>query len=199
MIMSVVAVILLIIVLLLLNSIRVAKKVHEKEDEVKDLNERVFVDSLTSVRNKGAYLDYIKSLQELVDAGELTELAVGIFDCNDLKKINDRYGHDKGDIYIKNACQLICEIYAHSPVFRVGGDEFAVVLEGDASSNTDELFEAFKKRQAELNSDCDSEWEEIHIASGFAVYDSKLDRSVDDTARRADKIMYENKRKEKGK
>ena len=198
-IMSVVAVILLIIVLLLLNSIRVAKKVHEKEDEVKDLNERVFVDSLTSVRNKGAYLDHIKSLQELVDAGELTELAVGIFDCNDLKKINDRYGHDKGDIYIKNACQLICEIYVHSPVFRVGGDEFAVVLEGDASSNTDELFEAFKKRQAELNRDCDSEWEEIHIASGFAVYDSKLDRSVDDTARRADKIMYENKRKEKGK
>ena len=77
---------------------------------IKPLDEELI---LKAARETG--VDHIKSLQELVDAGELTELAVGIFDCNYLKKINDRYGHDKGDIYIKNACQLICEIYVHSP------------------------------------------------------------------------------------
>ena len=198
-IMTVVAVILFIILILLLHSIMAIKKVQETENQVKDLNERVFVDSLTSVRNKGAYSDYMRELQNHVNNGEGHGFAVGMFDCNDLKKINDRYGHDKGDIYLKNACQLICEIYDHSPVFRIGGDEFVVILENDTLDKLDELFNAFKKRQSEINEEVTNEWEEIHVANGYAVYDSKLDRSVDDTLRRADKNMYENKRKEKEK
>jgi GGDEF domain-containing protein len=55
-----------------------------------------------------------------------------MFDLNDLKHINDRYGHERGDEYIVNCCRLICQVFKHSPVFRIGGDEFVALLRGEA-------------------------------------------------------------------
>ena len=193
-IMTIIAVVLFIILILLLHSIRAEKKILEEKHLVKDLNKRVFVDALTSVRNKGAFSDYIRKLQKRIDNGEDFEFAVGMFDCNNLKTINDQYGHDKGDIYLKTACQLICKIFDHSPVFRIGGDEFAVILQNGDFQNREKLIELFEKRHDEINSSVESKWEEVHIAYGIAVYDSQDDNMVSDTMRRADKIMYENKR-----
>ena len=64
---------------------------------------------------------------------------MGVFDCDNLKQINDQNGHDKGDIYIRAASQLICRVFAHSPVFRIGGDEFAVVLQNEDFINREDL------------------------------------------------------------
>ncbi|MCR4656121.1 MAG: transporter substrate-binding domain-containing protein [Lachnospiraceae bacterium] len=149
-IMAVIATILMLILMLLLHSIRAERKILEEERLVKDLNKRAFVDSLTSVRNKGAYYDYIKNLQKCLDREEISEFAVGIFDCNDLKKINDEYGHDKGDIYLKAASRLICTVYEHSPVFRIGGDEFAVFLLNTDFENREELLKVFENRRSEI-------------------------------------------------
>ena len=49
-------------------------------------------------------------------------------DLNNLKTINDTYGHDKGNIAIMKLANMICEVFSKSPVFRIGGDEFAVIL-----------------------------------------------------------------------
>ena len=196
-IMTVIAAVLFIILILLVRSIRAEKKVNEEERLLKDLNRRAFVDSLTSVRNKGAYTDFLNKLQERLDNGDKLEFAIGIFDCNDLKKINDQYGHDKGDIYLKNACRLICVIFDHSPVFRMGGDEFAVFLQNSDFNNKEELIKTFETRQKEINDKAENRWDEVHVAFGIAVHDPQIDDSVNDTVRRADKIMYENKRKVK--
>ncbi len=197
---AVTAVILLVLALimsLLLKSIRAEKKVAEGEHLVRDLNRRVFVDPLTSVRNKGAYTNFIKKLQERLDKGEQVEFAIGMFDCNNLKKINDQHGHDKGDIYLKTACMLICRVFDHSPVFRIGGDEFVVVLQNDDFRNREELMKRFEAKKRETYT-VENKWNEVHIASGIAVYDPDIDGSVEDAVRRADKLMYENKRREKG-
>ncbi|MBR4581197.1 MAG: transporter substrate-binding domain-containing protein [Lachnospiraceae bacterium] len=194
-ILAVIAVILLVIIILLLRSIRAEKKILEEEHIVKDLNRRVFVDALTSVRNKGGYSDYVNKLQERMDSGEKFDLAIGIFDCNDLKLVNDSCGHDKGDIYLKNACHLICKVYDHSPVFRIGGDEFAVFLMNDDFKNRDELAGTFEERQAVINEEATNKWEQVNVAYSIAVFDPEIDHSVSDAARRADKIMYENKRR----
>ncbi|MBR6399899.1 MAG: transporter substrate-binding domain-containing protein [Firmicutes bacterium] len=186
--------VLLVILLLLLRSIRAERKIIEEEHLVKALNKRVFVDALTSVRNKGAFDEYIQNLQDRVDNEERIEFGMGIFDCNNLKQVNDQFGHDKGDIYLKTACQLICKVFYHSPVFRIGGDEFAVVLQNEDFDNKDELIEQFEKLRCENNESVTNKWEEIHIAIGIAVYDSDFDGSISDTIRRADKIMYEHKR-----
>ena len=193
-ILSIVAVVLLVILILTLRNVKTTKKVKEEEHIVDDLNKRVFVDALTSVRNKGAFNDYIQGMQEKLDSGELSDFAIGVFDCNNLKKINDHHGHDKGDIYIKTASRLICEVFDHSPVFRIGGDEFAVILQGDDYDNRENLVSDFEKRQKDICESAERTWEEVRVALGVAVYDPNTDRSVNDTVRRADKIMYENKR-----
>ncbi|MCR5385412.1 MAG: GGDEF domain-containing protein [Saccharofermentans sp.] len=149
------------------------------------------------MRNKGAYSDFLKKLQERLDNGDKLEFAIGIFDCNDLKKINDQYGHDKGDIYLKTACRLICVIFDHSPVFRIGGDEFAVFLQNSDFDNMEELIKTFENRQTKINEAAADKWDEVHIAYGIAIHDLGIDNSVNDTVSRADKTMYENKRKAK--
>ena len=198
-ILTVIAVILFFIVLLLLHNIRANRMILEKEDQVKDLNRKAFVDPLTQVRNKSAYNEYIHNLQERLDKDEEFDLAIGIFDCNDLKDINDQYGKEKGDVYIKNACSMICRIFSHSPVFRIGGDKFAVILMNSDYSSRDELISQLDKKQNERNSVVKSIWEKVHIAYGIAVYDHELDDAISDTKHRADKVMYDTKRKMKSK
>ena len=148
-VMSVIAVILLVILILLIRSIRAERKAHEEERMVNDLNRKVFVDALTSVRNKGAFVNYVQALQNRLDAGEKFDFAMGVFDCDNLKQINDQNGHDKGDIYIKAASQLICRVFAHSPVFRIGGDEFAVVLQNEDFNNREDLIRQFEQEKLE--------------------------------------------------
>lgn len=162
-----------------------------------DLSKRVYVDALTAVRNKGGYTDYVRGLQEQVKNGEVTQFAISMFDCDDLKYINDKYGHDKGDEYLKTAARLICRTFRHSPVFRLGGDEFCAILISDDYNNAERLESEFEKNSEELNSSVENEWERSYISMGTAWYDPEIDSSVDDTASRADRIMYENKRKRK--
>lgn len=169
---------------------------HTRE-HIDDLNKRAYVDALTSVRNKGAYADYIEDLQKRLENDDPFEFAIGMFDCNNLKQINDQYGHDKGDLYLKSACQLICSTFRHSPVFRIGGDEFAVVLLNDDLQNKDSLVKQFEKTRKEICAMARHKWEEVNVAIGIAAYDPKADVAVIDTVRRADKIMYENKRNQK--
>ena len=173
---------------------------HMKE-HINDLNRRVYVDALTSVKNKGAFSTALDTLQKQVDENEAgLEFAVGVFDCDNLKKINDRYGHDKGDVYLKTACQLICHVFDHSPVFRIGGDEFAVILRNDDYRNRAELIERFEKESEAINAENEDQWKQVHVAMGIAEYDPEIDHYVIDTVRRADKSMYTDKqgRKERG-
>ena len=170
---------------------------HMKE-HISDLNRRANVDALTSVRNKGAFASYVDEMQKKIDAGEeSTEFAIGVFDCDDLKSVNDLYGHDKGDVYLKTASMVICRVFQHSPVFRIGGDEFAVVLRNDDFRYREELLASFEKATARASAEAENRWEQVHVAIGIAVYDPIQDHSVIDTMRRADKAMYVNKRKRK--
>ena len=122
-----------------------------------------------------------------------------MFDCNNLKNVNDSNGHDKGDIYLKETAEIICEIFKRSPVFRIGGDEFAAVLQNKDYKNRDSLLKIFDERCAEKREEADLQWEQVDVARGMAVYDPELDESINDVVHRADKLMYENKWHIKGK
>lgn len=170
---------------------------HVKE-HITELSKRVFVDPLTSVRNKGAFSDYLDGLQgQIDDDTKETEFAICVFDCDNLKIVNDKYGHDKGDTYLKTASRLICRIFQHSPVFRIGGDEFAAVLQNEDYKTKDDLVESFEKEKSLINESTDNVWEQVHITMGMSVYDPEQDRAVTDTVRRADKEMYTRKRAKK--
>ena len=192
-VMSVIAAVLFIILILLLHNISAERKIIEEEKMVKDLNKKVYVDALTSVKNKRSFADFTNELQDRISNEDKIEYAVGIFDCDDLKMINDKYGHDKGDIYIRTACKLICNVFQHSPVFRIGGDEFAIIMQNEDYINRDELIIKFKEEREKQCADAKNKWEEPHISLGIAVYNPKMDEVVGDTIRRADKDMYESK------
>ncbi len=167
------------------------------KDYITDLNKRAYVDSMTHVRNKGAYSTYTEGLQQSLESNSELEFAVGMFDCDNLKKINDRYGHEKGDVYLMAACRLICRVFQHSPVFRIGGDEFAVILQNDDLKNKDALVQKFTESMESISASAANEWEQVHVSLGIVVYDAQIDHSVSDVLLRADELMYENKRMRK--
>ena len=172
---------------------------HMKE-HINDLNKRAYVDALTSVRNKAAYTAYIEEMQAKLEKEpkEGAAFGAGIFDCDNLKTVNDRFGHEKGDLYLKNTSRLICKVFNHSPVFRIGGDEFAVILRNDDLKNREALMKEFERGMEESWQRSDDLWEQVSASMGIAVYDERQDRTVMDTVRRADSAMYLNKRKRKG-
>ncbi len=175
-----------------------AQLISHLKSYVQDLKDLAYGDALTAVRNKGAFNLYLKKLAvPAEDPGKRPEYAICFFDCNYLKNINDKYGHDKGDIYLQTACATICQVYAHSPVFRIGGDEFAAVLQHREYENRDKLMELFDRRCFDLRAVSENPWEKVNIARGMAVYDPDRDRSVEDVVRRADQLMYEHKRIQK--
>ena len=75
-------------------------------------------------------------MDERISGTEEPAFAAVLFDINNLKLVNDTQGHNAGDTYIRKATHIICQYFSHSQVFRIGGDEFAVVLEGQDFQET---------------------------------------------------------------
>ena len=168
----------------------IVEEVVDAERVASEMRELALKDPLTGVRNKGAFAACLQELQERVDNGESIGLAFGVFDCDDLKGINDLYGHDRGDEYLKGASAMISRVFEHSPVFRIGGDEFAVILEGEDFENREALAERFEAECRKTLTSAENEWQQVRVTQGIAAFDPGVDRTVSDAARRADRIMY---------
>ena len=193
---AIVAVIIALLVIILMQQrvIGARREIEKSHSQVADLNRRVYIDALTSVKNKGGFNEYIKSIQRRIDNKEPLEFAIIILDCDNLKGINDEFGHDKGDEYIRATSALICKTYKHSPVFRIGGDEFAVILQNDDYQNREELIEQFEEKKKDIQASAENGWEKVSVSIGMAAYKPEKDYSVEDVVRRADRKMYDNKR-----
>ena len=165
------------------------------KDHISDLNRQVFVDPLTHVKNKGAFSGAIGDIQNDIDNDRnKTRFAIVMFDCDDLKRINDQYGHEKGDEYLKVASTVLLRVFRNSPVFRIGGDEFCVILQNEDYQNRDALIKQFRKAKADISTSTENRWEQVHLSMGMAVFDPDKDRTVNNVVRRADAMMYEDKR-----
>ena len=175
------------------NIVEAESKISDLKQSTEKLGEIAFQDALTHVKNKAAYDLAVQGLNEKIKSGK-AKFALVMIDLNSLKKINDEYGHEKGNIYITGSCSIICTIYTHSPVFRIGGDEFVVILEKVDYNFREELLEALNAtvKGCALKTEAEP-WERFSMAAGMAVYDSAQDSDADSVFKRADKIMYENK------
>ncbi len=152
-----------------------------------------YKDSLTQVKNKTAFENTCEEINMEIKEG-MAEFSVLMVDLNNLKKINDTYGHQKGDIYITGSCKIICNVFAHCPVFRVGGDEFVAILKNESYDDRDALFvkllDEFKKS---FKDESKEPWERFFAAAGMADYIMGKDKSIDAVFQRADNMMYKNK------
>lgn len=167
--------------------------VEDMKSQVNRMDMLAYQDALTNVKNKAWYDKTEIRINEDI-ANNTACFAILMADINNLKKINDHYGHEHGNDYILGACHMICSTFNHSPVFRIGGDEFVVLLENLDYSNRDKLISKLKELFEKSASDESKEpWERYSAAIGVAVYDQYIDTSMNDVFKRADDLMYKNK------
>ena len=169
-----------------------AAKFHISQ-HMKQMQGLAFQDSLTGVRNKMAYDSYLSELKDRIERGEVKSYGIAVLDTNNLKEINDTYGHENGNAYLVNSCKLICQIFTHSPVFRIGGDEFLVVLTGRDLENHSELMTQLKESM-DLTKNASFPWKQISIACGLGIASYAKGTTIEETFNKADKNMYINKR-----
>lgn len=164
------------------------------KEHVSEMNAIAYKDALTHVKNKNAYEEKKRSIEkELHEKGEV-EFGIVMADINLLKTINDLYGHDKGDEYIKGACKIICDTYSHSSIYRIGGDEFVVLLQGRDYANRDQLIKVARDIFDVIMHDTEKKaWTRYSMALGMSIWQSGDDFDV--VFSRADQNMYEEKAK----
>ena len=132
------------------------------------------------------YVDSEMQINRLIDKGNAPEFAVVVFDLNGLKIINDTFGHQAGDKFIKDGCSIICGVFKHSPAFRIGGDEFVAIVQEEDYRNIESLMKRMENINMKNLKDGD-----VVIAAGMARYHK--DKNVAAVFSRADTEMYNNK------
>ena len=153
---------------------------------------RADVDALTGVRNKHAYIDFEEKINSMISEEEDLRFAITVFDVDNLKEVNDRSGHKEGDRFLKKATEMICNSFKHSPVFRVGGDEFVAFSRGHDYENLDRILKSF----GELNASHEKNGDVV-VSFGMARFNGEKD--IADVFDKADKSMYVNKEQYKRK
>ena len=170
------------------------QQLSSARQQADDMHELAHKDSLTGIRNRMAYDKEVMQLEADVKEGAQA-FGIAVIDLNFLKRINDECGHEYGNIAIKSLSQLVCMIFTHSPVFRIGGDEFAVILRNHDFEHIEQLRDEFNGQlEAFQQNSTLQPWEKISAALGYAVFDPNQDNCVDDVFKRADHNMYERKK-----
>ena len=171
-----------------------SEDIDREKRERDHLSDVAFTDSLTGLSNKAAYDENTRPLDEAIASGELPEFAVLMVDLNFLKKVNDTYGHERGNIYLINCANMVSRIYGADNSYRFGGDEYVVVLSGEDAAKAEELTAQFKREIEQLKNDPElNPWEKVSAAIGIAHFIPGQDHTVEEVFKRSDKAMYEDK------
>lgn len=160
---------------------------------MKRLERRAYRDTLTGLQNRTAYYEYNQVLDGRIKEGT-ADFALLMVDVNFLKRMNDTHGHEKGNEYLKNASKLISYIFGEDRVYRIGGDEFVVILEGEARQKAEGMIAQFKGAVAQCQSTPDLQpWQRVSAAIGMASWEKGRDGCAEDVLKRADTAMYQDK------
>lgn len=146
-------------------------------------------DQLSQLKNRNAYdID----IQNMAVTKRLSGVAMVVMDLNHLKYVNDHMGHYEGDRYIQCASSALKSAAGNDAVsYRVGGDEFIMIIRDADQNKAEDCMERIQTEFMKLRFTCDKN---LSIAMGYAIYDEELDQDLYDTGKRADQMMYENKK-----
>lgn len=152
-------------------------------------------DLLTGLKNRNAFdidLNNLNNQKLCLGAGIIC------LDLDRLKIVNDTYGHQAGDDYIKSACRLFEQFMADGYVlYRVGGDEFAAIIREFCIEEVQWAAGEMIRWMDEKNEIADAEKPVPNFSIGYAAYDPEKDKDLTDTWKRADQAMYEQKKRKK--
>lgn len=151
-------------------------------------------DKLTGLKNATAFQSRMIDLDTQIRKKEPPAFGLVMIDVNGLKTINDTYGHERGNLTLQAASQAIQAVYQHSSVYRIGGDEFCVIVEGDDLTNWDERWQNLQPCICSRNMKIAAPWSQTAVAAGRTRYNPQTDTSFSQVFNRADAKMYQNKR-----
>lgn len=151
-----------------------------------------YEDGLTGLKNRTSYKEKIADIEE-----SKTLTGVIMMDLNNLKYVNDTFGHDDGDAMIISTADLIRSVFdfSGSYCYRIGGDEFVVLVQTEDPTYTcNNCMDALSKAYREFNANTEEHFK-IVIAMGFSLYNpAENDRPLKDVIDEADTFMYIDKR-----
>lgn len=166
---------------------------------VHELRSQAQQDKLTGVKNTTAFDEKLLQLDRQILAGTCPPFSLVMVDMNGLKQINDTYGHEKGNLAIQAMVKTICDLYKHSPVYRIGGDEFLVVVQNVDFDNQDTIWRQLVPYLHQRSQGLKEPWLELSFSAGRAQYQPGIDEDLKAVFRRADAAMYKVKRQIEGK
>mgnify|MGYP000043884169 FL=1 len=153
-----------------------------------------YTDTLTRLKNRTSFDEAMNSLNSRLR--EESSIHLVILDVNNLKSINDTFGHQYGDNILKDSAMIMKQtIGRYGDVYRIGGDEFACIIKNKDESVIIESLSRMFELIDEYNSK--SEHAKISIAYGTAAYNGELDKDIHSLFVRADRAMYSNKETQK--
>lgn len=178
------------------------KTVERMRFQYQMVDELAHKDALTGLLNRSSFREREQALNEQIRRESDTVFAVVMIDVNDLKAMNDTYGHEAGDLYLKRAAKVITSVFGDD-VFRIGGDEFAVILQADtragkesaAQALEDEIIEKTRLLEKQMEPEAapgPDPWECFHAAYGASIR-KDTDHEVAEVFERADNNMYARK------
>lgn len=175
--------------------VRKSRKMVERAQETELYRKLAYTDELTGAYNRTAFqhdLDSQISVDEETGRTVVKENTVFVFDLNDLKKCNDNFGHDNGDKYIKMVADMLLHVFGiDGRCYRIGGDEFCVIMPGGNQNEIDHKLISVVRNVQEL--DRKGFVVPVGVAVGYAVFNPEYDATLEDTVKRADVLMYQNK------
>ena len=178
-------------------SIQKTRRISEQNrllEKEKEIYRIAYTDSLTGLANRAAYVERINAAAgEQAQEGKLFCI---VFDLNNLKRINDSFGHQSGDLVLQAAARTLKKVFSDEPrsLFRLGGDEFAVICREPSESAVQEklgaLSEAAAQEQELLGLP-------LSLAAGFDYLRPDGRDTLEKVFARADERMYLNKKMQK--
>lgn len=148
-------------------------------------------DFLTGLKNRNAFEVDLNNLSQSKNKNQIALLSI---DLDGLKKINDTYGHASGDLYIKQSCRIVSGLLSRQDIlYRIGGDEFAAICWNADEKYLSDLEKAMQGKMEIQNDEgiC------VSFSIGYAIFNPAMDRTLFDTLKRADFVMYEQKKRRK--
>lgn len=175
---------------------KMAGDLRERMAQIQDM---AYLDPLTGLGNRAAYMDAVKELDERISQGE-ARFTLAVMDLNGLKRANDQYGHEAGDELIADAARAISRAFGKQRCFRYGGDEFAAIVRDDTHDANywggrleEEVAAANAANAAADGSVARSYASQLSIAWGVAAYDPAKHSAFSDAFKDADASMYQRK------
>lgn len=167
--------------------------VYDKmERMISELQRTSLQDALTGLYNRGGFTKYGDQLFEHARHDRIP-VFMAVLDMDNLKKINDRFGHIEGDFAIKKIADAISKYCGGSYIFgRTGGDEFYVIGTKNSDEKGQECLSSVEEEMVRFNSGHTKDYE-IHVSFGSYMDVPKPQETLDDFIKVADHFMYHNK------